>query len=140
MLFDRNNRETNLTSSQKRGLNDGPSFPGKKSIAESIAASSGSSTKPTTKPPTPTTTKPPTTPTTPTTPTASTPTKATPPKVVPKSNKWEDIVSAYFPDNGGQPYMRAGGAVKIHKKMAAGGLVRGGGKATKGLKYSKKMG
>lgn len=53
-------------------------------------------------------------------------------KVVPKSNRWSDIVDANFPSG-----KRAGGAVK---RMAGGGMVRGYGCAKRGLKISKKMG
>lgn len=42
----------------------------------------------------------------------ATPSQPAMPKVMPKSNKWEDIVSAYFPENSGQPRMKAGGMVR----------------------------
>lgn len=58
--------------------------------------------------------------TTPTTPNPTTPTPTTPP-IVPASNKWSDIVNAYFPKT-----MKAGGVVKSGekkmKRMNMGGM------------------
>ena len=108
MLFDKNSRETNLTSSQKRGL-----APTKPSSRSGGSTSGDTSPKPTTpKPTTPTTPATPTTPTTPTTPIVN-------PPVIPASRKWSDIVAAYFPP-------------PLPQTMKAGGLVRGNGCAKRG--------
>lgn len=62
--------------------------------------------------------------------------------IKPYSSNWKEVVGHYFPtrSKAGGLMKKAGTMKKPMKKMAAGGKVRGGGAATKGLKISKKMG